>query len=152
MRTSDASMFNGVLFAAAGTLFIVIGVWWEFSAVTFKSTAHRAEGVVRMVWDDSTERYQPHVSYQIAGKTYEIQANTTPSRSTGDRVTVYYHPDQPHSGRVYSSVFDTWAVPLVFFVLGLCATIVGFVNCRNSRRRGRTQTDNEENRTVLPTR
>ena len=144
MRTSDASMLNGVLFAAAGTLFIVIGAWWQFSAVTFKSGARRAEGIVRMVWDESTERHQPHVSYQVAGKTYEVVANTTPSRSSGDRVTAYYHPDQPQSGRVYSSVFDTWAVPLAFCVLGLCATIIGFVNCRNSRRRARPQTGNEE--------
>lgn len=100
-------MEEGLMFIAIGVVMIIIGLIWMKKIKDHKSSCTSScEGIVARIdkqiqHDDGkdTMMYTPVFTYSVNGNTY---TNSTPGSSsyckhkTGDKVKVFYNPDDPN--------------------------------------------------------
>lgn len=115
------------LFAAAGALFLTIGVSWiGYQVYWGHGTNSTAGQVIRMEFGSGGNHgMQPIVEYTVAGQTHTVRGITSkpPAYSVGDNAPVRYRTDNP-ANAVIDTFLQRWLLPVVFAAIGTVFTTV----------------------------
>jgi len=112
----------GLVFGAVGVIAAAICVWCLVDALQIASGAVRAEGTVtRLEWNQRMFNQPARTAYAIvqfrAGeRVVEVRSHTStspPAFSVGEKVVVFYPPDQPDQARI-ESFWEQYLLPLIF--------------------------------------
>ena len=120
----------GAFLAGIGVVVTSIGIGIGIKAWHFGASAREVEGtVIRMDRQvrKSTFTYSPVVSYEINGRTFQLQsdvATSPPAYSVGEKVTVLYRAEQPADGQI-KSFSEQWVLPLILSGFGTVLACVG---------------------------
>ena len=115
-----------IIFSAVGFILIIVAAIKIINNIFFLRLAQTAIGTVV---DYKTGRssnhhtvYLPVVEFEPAAN-HKIQITSTvganpPDYKIGEQLSVRFLPKKPRDGRIYS-FWEMWALPLIFFVVGL---------------------------------
>jgi Protein of unknown function (DUF3592) len=123
-----APLVVGLIFVLAGSVAAAVGIGIGIHNWSFASSARETEGtVIRLVVTGKRGTAAPIVRYEVGEKFFEIQggvSSSPPAHAVGEKVTILYHPDQPHQGNI-KSFMDQWFLPLIFGGLGTLFVVIG---------------------------
>ncbi|MEZ0611032.1 DUF3592 domain-containing protein [Fibrella sp. WM1] len=130
-------LFRGLIGGVVGIAFLGVGVFLLRLAVitylekqAFASHARQATGRVvslsRHAIRNKRPTYAPIVSYQVAGKTYQLEglASSPAAYTVGQILTVQYDPARPAVGQI-QSFMEQWLLGLIAGGVGGLLTAIG---------------------------
>lgn len=115
------------LFGSIGLIAFCVGLGWGWKHYQFSRHALEAPGVV-VAWFDSTESTYPEVEFtDQRGEKQRFRGSigsSPPDYAIGDRVKVWYDPEQPRQALI-AEFTELWLAPLVTAGFGLAFLLAG---------------------------
>src|SRR4051794_40986733 len=121
------------IFAGVGLVMLSISGYLFYQEKQFLQHAQVGNGIVTALQQSTSSKgsvtYYPVVVYRTSnGKEMEFSSSFSsnpPSYEIGEKVEVYYEPNQPQSAEI-KGFFTQWFVVLITGGLGLVFTSIGF--------------------------
>lgn len=131
MYKIDVLMVAGTIFMLVGIIFLGASVLIFRDSNKFYREAVRTEGTISDIYREQTGKsdvYRVNVSYRAGSELMSSRLNYYSSTmKSGDRITLYYHPDNPSQVRGGASNFLDWLFPGIgFSVSVLGGLLFGF--------------------------
>lgn len=115
---------------------IGIGLAWTFSSLTYV-TANEVNGTVVRTIQRPRGGIRPEVEYKVEDRFFVTRAicwTASSSYRIGDRVRVFYKPNDPAAARL-DSFLELWALPLALNIFGTGLLLVWLPALRRIRLR-----------------
>lgn len=110
-----------------GLIFAGVGVVLSLKSWRTISNLQKAEGTVVGLRSSRDNLLSPIVEFQANGQSYKAASGSAVSSSfsysEGDKISVYYDPQNPENATV-GSFGELWGLPLGFVGMGLMGTTV----------------------------
>ena len=126
-----------------GPIFITLALGFGIYTGLFLHGSVAADGTVvslDLVRDNENNSltYSPVFTFAATdGNAYIVSSSVSsnpPSFKAGERVRVLYEPKDPTGAKI-GTFWQLWTMPVVFRILGVTASLVGYVLFRSERRR-----------------
>lgn len=135
--TPDSPIVGGVVCLIMGLLVMGIGVFLGISEKKFQEKALTTTAVIADIDIHTTRKkgktkkdYDVYVEYTVDGRQYRSELNVhKSSMREGDKIEVFYDPDNPKDARVKSD-----GINIIFAVAGAFMSIVGIRNIVVSKK------------------
>lgn len=134
-KAINATKIIGIVFAAFGLLFAVIGIIVSIEFSNFAANAEQTTAVITNIEAYRTKttkgryktRHDVYIKYSVDGATYKSELGYYNSgMSIGDEIEVYYDPENPNKVRGKDSPlgFIFAGIGGVFAVMGICIGVI----------------------------
>ncbi len=128
-----------LVFGLVGLAMGAAAGWALWDTLSFRAGALRAEGVVVDAANTATVRYTVPGPEGGVAAVHEIRSRISsnpPAFESGERVTVYYRPENPAEARI-GAFLEQWFLPTLFGSFGLVfgGVALGFAIAQIRKRR-----------------
>ena len=133
----------------AGIILIICGIIFTNATVKNKDYIKTESTVTKVELEEEAHRdasgnpveatYILTLQYTVGGKTYESELGGMSERKVGDKMTIYYNPDDPSQITQTKSLI----IPLVMTVAGIAALVGGILSAVNTVKRYKRMKEQE---------